>query len=233
APWGFYVFITDGELHDLDEVKQYSRQLAREVAAGKRRPLKFVLIGVGRDVNERQMEELEHLAPGTPVDLGDDKLASELRQLQQIFAEVVDVNARVADRGKILDPQGRTVRDYSDTGLPAKLEFEIDAAAAYFTLDAAGSRIHQGLSDTAAVPASQVAAAPASCDEAPLAEPAEEVPMVELAQPPAAKPAPPAKGPAKQEPAKTADDDLFLDFKLEFEKDPAEGIDLRPDDDKK
>src|SRR3989440_8867022 len=32
APWGFYVFITDGELHDLDEVKAFSRQLAREVA---------------------------------------------------------------------------------------------------------------------------------------------------------------------------------------------------------
>src|SRR6266849_489864 len=28
APWGFYVFITDGELHDLDAVKQYSVRLA-------------------------------------------------------------------------------------------------------------------------------------------------------------------------------------------------------------
>ena len=33
APWGFYVFITDGELHDLDAVKDYSTQLARAVAA--------------------------------------------------------------------------------------------------------------------------------------------------------------------------------------------------------
>src|SRR5712671_3067398 len=47
APWGFYVFITDGELHDLDVVKEYSTRLAREVAARRRNPLKFVLIGIG------------------------------------------------------------------------------------------------------------------------------------------------------------------------------------------
>src|SRR4051812_40088986 len=33
APWGFFVFITDGELHDLDAVLSYSKQLAREIAA--------------------------------------------------------------------------------------------------------------------------------------------------------------------------------------------------------
>ena len=30
APWGIYVFITDGELHDLDAVKAYSTRLARD-----------------------------------------------------------------------------------------------------------------------------------------------------------------------------------------------------------
>src|SRR5262245_47982043 len=59
APWGFYVFITDGELHDLDHVKDYSIRLAREVAAGRRRPVKFVLIGIGPDVDEAQMVELD------------------------------------------------------------------------------------------------------------------------------------------------------------------------------
>ena len=61
APWGFYVFITDGELHDLDEVKAYSTRLARDIAAGRRNPLKFVLIGIGPSVNETQMEELDDL----------------------------------------------------------------------------------------------------------------------------------------------------------------------------
>src|SRR5713101_5556456 len=54
APWGFYVFITDGELHDLDDVKNYTAKLAREITAGLRKPLKFVLIGIGKHVNEKQ-----------------------------------------------------------------------------------------------------------------------------------------------------------------------------------
>ncbi len=145
APWGFYVFITDGELHDLDEEKAYSRKLAREIAAGQRKPLKFVLIGVGPGVQEWQMQELDDLQTGTDVDLWDHKLAAEMRVLQEIFAEVVDKNARVADRGKILDPQGRVVKNYADTGLPALLEFELPAGSAYFTLEVEGREIRQDL----------------------------------------------------------------------------------------
>ena len=132
APWGFYVFITDGELHDLDAVKDYSSRLAQDVSAGRRNPLKFVLIGIGADVNEAQMEELDDLDTGTDVDLWDHKLAAEMRVLQEIFAEVVDKNARVSDHGRILDPNGRVVKDYSDTGLPAFLEFEMPAGAELF-----------------------------------------------------------------------------------------------------
>src|SRR6201993_2262231 len=50
APWGFFVFITDGELHDLDEVKHYSVRLAREIHSRRRNSLKFVLIGIGPSV---------------------------------------------------------------------------------------------------------------------------------------------------------------------------------------
>jgi hypothetical protein len=157
APWGFYVFVTDGELHDLDAVKNYSTQLAREVAAKRRQPLKFVLIGVGPSVNEGQMEELDDLDTGTEIDLWDHKLAGEMRVLQEIFAEVVDKNARIADRGRILDPRGAVVKDYSDTGMSAYLEFEMPAGADYFTLEVNGNRIHQGLSDHAHVPPSQLA----------------------------------------------------------------------------
>src|SRR5436305_821960 len=191
APFGFYVFITDGELHDLDEVKRYSTQLARDVAAHRRNPLKFVLIGVGDSVNESQMEDLDDLQTGTDVDLWDHKLAAEMRVLQEIFAEVVDKNARVADHGRILDPQGRTVKDYSDTGLPAYLEFEVPAGAEYFTLEVNGNKIHQGLSDRAAVPAQNTAQAAATAPPVapPVAPPA---PPPTRQQPQAAAPAPAA-----------------------------------------
>ena len=157
APWGFYVFITDGELHDLEAVKEFSNRLAHDVSAKRRNPLKFVLIGVGSAVNEGQMEELDDLDTGTDVDLWDHKLAAEMRVLQEIFAEVVDKNARISDGGKILDPSGKVVRDYSDTGMTGYLEFEMPAGADYFTLEVNGNKVHQGLSDNAHVPPSQMA----------------------------------------------------------------------------
>ena len=73
------------------------------------------------------MTELDDLDAGVDVDLWDHKLAAEMRVLQEIFAEVVDKNARVSDNGRILDPNGRVVKDYSDAGLPAYLEFEMPA----------------------------------------------------------------------------------------------------------
>jgi hypothetical protein len=111
-----------------------------------------VLIGLGPQVNERQMEELDDLDTGTEVDLWDHKLAAEMRVLQEIFAEVVDKNARVADNGRILDPQGRVAKDFSGVGLPAFLDFEVPAGSESFTLEVNGQRIHQPLSDKAKVP---------------------------------------------------------------------------------
>jgi hypothetical protein len=223
APWGFYVFVTDGELHDLGAVKEYSTRLARGIAARKRNPLKFVLIGVGPDVNESQMEELDDLDTGTPVDLWDHKLAAEMRVLQEIFAEVVDKNARVADHGRILDPQGRVLRDYSDTGLPAYLEFDAPAGAAYFTLDVNGARVHQPLSDHAHAPPPEAAPPP----RAPAAPP----PQVRAAPPPppaapAPPPAAPAAAPAK--PARKADEDdsEWRDLPLELESSAEEKDDI-------
>ena len=167
APWGFYVFITDGELHDLEAVVAYSKQLAQAIARGQRNPLKLVLIGVGPEVNEYQMQALDDLDTGTGIDLWDHKIAREMRVLEQIFAEVVDRNARVADHGRLLDPHGRVLRDFAGIGLPAYLEFEVPADATYFTLEVNGSQIHQTLDDSKPAPPSRLAAQPLTGSVAP------------------------------------------------------------------
>jgi hypothetical protein len=217
APFGFYVFITDGELHDLEEVTRYSRELARAVASGRRNPVKFVLIGIGDSVNEAQMEELDDLDTGTSVDLWDHKLAAEMRVLQEIFAEVVDKNARVADNGKILDPQGRVVKDYTGSGLPAYLEFEVPAGSEYFTLDVNGRRVNQPLSDRAKVPPSSgVALTPPPASAAPPA------------------PTAPVKPAAAAPPAEEEGADEWKGLPLEFgpagEAPPDVGIEQHEDD---
>jgi hypothetical protein len=230
APWGFYVFITDGELHDLDAVKQYSTRLAREVAARRRNPLKFVLIGIGDSVNEAQMEELDDLDTGTDVDLWDHKLAAEMRVLQEIFAEVVDKNARVADHGKILDPSGRLIKDYSDTGLPALLDFEMPVDAQYFTLEVSGNRIHQALFDRAVVPPPELAgSAPRSAPPprpapAPIREGQDVLGSKAAPPPPPAPPKPAAPSPPAPAAAPEERGD-WMDIDLEFAK-PGETPDV-------
>ena len=232
APWGFYVFITDGELHDLDDVKQYSVQLAREIAAGRRNPLKLVLIGLGPSVNETQMTELDDLDSGTDVDLWDHKLAAEMRCLQEIFAEVVDKNTRVADNGRILDPRGRVLQNYAG-GLPAYLEFEAPADADSFVLEVNGVRVTQPLSDRVQAPVAETrpAAAP------PKAPPSPPVPPVSKIVPPA-----PVVSSAAKEPPRTktldamgpTEDPAWRDIPLELAK-PGEqqaGLDLEKPKDK-
>jgi hypothetical protein len=218
APWGFYAIVTDGELHDLDDVIAYSKRLAQDIKARRRNPVKFVLIGLGPDVNEYQMTELDDMDTGTDIDLWDHKLAAEMRVLEEIFAEVVEKNARIADNGRILDPQGRVIKDYTGVGLPAYLEFDVPAGAAYFTLEVNGTRINQPLSDSASVPATvtQQEVAPLSQKDSPAAEQA----------PPPKKDEMIEELPVEDDPSTKEWRDLPLEFGKEEPKQPGVDVDL-------
>ncbi len=141
---GMYVFLTDGQLDDLNEVKQYSTMLAKEIAAKRRNPLKFVLIGIGSQIEESQMEELDDLETGTAVDLWDHKIAAEMRSVLEIFAEVVSENRFVGLTGEVLDDKGQQVCKYSD-GVPTKLKFVLPAGSTGFELVVEGTRVKQQL----------------------------------------------------------------------------------------
>jgi hypothetical protein len=146
ADWGFYVFVTDGRLDDLDAVKQYTAQLSKDIGAKKRKPVKCVLIGVGSDVDESQMEQLDDLPDemDLPVDIWDHKVAKEMRDLRDIFAEVVDENALVAPTGRVLDHTGAVAANYSD-GMPSLLKFSLPVTATEFTVEVGPNRVTQKL----------------------------------------------------------------------------------------
>jgi hypothetical protein len=143
APWGMYVFITDGALHDLEAVKGYTTQLARDIEAGQRNDLKLVLIGVGNQVDKGQMQQLDDLDTGTQVDLWDHRLASEMQQVAEIFTEVVDENTIVAESGLVRDEAGNVILDCRDKGVPALLTFTLPTNSRSFTLEIAGQIVTQ------------------------------------------------------------------------------------------
>lgn len=151
APWSIFVFITDGIIEDLTEVQTYSLELAKQIAAGKRKFVKLVLIGVGAEVDEGQMEALDDLDYGglkTPggddVDLWDHKLASEMQKIEEIFAEVVSADTILVPSAEVLDAAGKPVKplgrgSYSD-GLPALLEFIVPGGTKEFSLIVPGGQ---------------------------------------------------------------------------------------------
>jgi hypothetical protein len=141
---GMYIFITDGKIDDMEKVKAYTISLCQQIEAKTRNELKFVLIGIGNQIDEDQMSELDDLDSNTSVDLWDHKIAKEMRQLAEIFAELVSENQIVAPSGKIVDAEGNVVKMMSD-GIPAKIKFEISQTSKSFALVIGEDQILQQL----------------------------------------------------------------------------------------
>ncbi|MCI0699831.1 MAG: VWA domain-containing protein [Planctomycetia bacterium] len=142
AERGMYIFLTDGRLDDLDAVKKYTTKLAKKIQAKTRNSVKCVLIGVGEEADEGQMEELDDLDTGTDVDIWDHKMAKEMRSLVEIFAEVVSENKIVAPTATIYDSTGAIAAQFAD-GLPAKVTFSMPASSKSFELEVGEQRIKQ------------------------------------------------------------------------------------------
>ncbi|MCB9078367.1 MAG: hypothetical protein H6631_12280 [Anaerolineaceae bacterium] len=160
AKWGIYVFITDGALNDLDAVKRYTVQLARDIARGKRNDLKFILIGVGDEIDESQMEELDDLK--AERDLWDHKIAKDMKVLAEIFAEGVSEKVIIVPGdGLIKSANGSVIKDYRDTGLPALMWFDLPAGSQWFTLEVGGQVVTQPLAAGVQIPGTQPAPTPA------------------------------------------------------------------------
>lgn len=144
AKRGMFIFLTDGRIDDLVAVKNYTRQLALEIATGKRNYLKLILIGVGNDVDRYQLQELDDFDTGLDIDIWDYKIANEMTNLSQIFAEVVNENLVIAEGGKIYDDRGNCVKSYGH-GLPAYIDFTMANDAQWFELEVNGQRIRQNI----------------------------------------------------------------------------------------
>ena len=154
AKMGFYVFVTDGAINDFEEVKKFTEQLSHDMDAGRCNEVKLVLIGVGSDINRKQLEELDDLPDelDLPVDVWDHKIAKEMRGVSDIFAELVDENMILAPSGRILDSAGEVAKDFSD-GLPALLKFTLPLESTGFSLEIAGGNVvRQDLYDSSATP---------------------------------------------------------------------------------
>ncbi len=143
---GCAVIVTDGQLHDAEEVEKFSAQVAKDIAAGKLPRLNFVLVGVGDGIDEEQLERIAHTEYPGVGHLWCHRIAKEITQVAELVAVLVDENMTVAAGGTIYDDKGKVLKSYEGR-LPAVLEFDVPEGAKSFTLEVNGQRYTQPLPD--------------------------------------------------------------------------------------
>ena len=134
-PGSLVVFVTDGGLKDLDAVKAYSKGIAKRIASGKRNPMKCVLIGIGEDLDDAPLQELDDLVTNTNVDLWDYLKADGLREASDLIREIVEENAlATGEPTRALDSRGNEAQSWPD-GMPARVTFTMPDTSNLFELE--------------------------------------------------------------------------------------------------
>lgn len=141
---GCAVFVTDGQIHDAEEVKHFSKEVAAMIARGRLPRINFILVGVGSEVDEEQMESIAHVEHAGVGHLWCHRIAEEISQIAELVAVLVDETMTVAAGGTIYDDKGKVLKIY-ESRLPAVLEFTIPEGCKSFTLEVAGQRFTQPL----------------------------------------------------------------------------------------
>ncbi|MCC6623934.1 MAG: VWA domain-containing protein [Deltaproteobacteria bacterium] len=143
---GLAVIVTDSQIWDGDDVRAYSAQVAKEIAAGRLPRLNFVFVGVGDQVDEAQMEAISHDEYPGVGHLWCHRVADRMEEMAELVAVLVDETMTVAAGGQILDEQGNVLKLY-EARLPAVLEFDVPEGCRAFTLEVAGQRFTQPIPD--------------------------------------------------------------------------------------
>ncbi len=141
---GCCVILTDGQIHDIDEVQRFSQMVVQRVTRGSLPRTNFILVGVGDGVDEEQLEKLAHMEFAGVGHLWCHRIAKEIHQVAELVAVLVDETMTVAAGGTIYDDKGNVVK-YYEGRLPAVLEFEVPEGATSFTLEVNGQRFTQPL----------------------------------------------------------------------------------------
>lgn len=151
SPWSMVLIITDGEIEDMDEVKKATHDISKECAAGKRGYVKFVIIGVGTQINVDQLEELNDVGDefdlsypdGDAIDMWDYSIAAEMTSLWEVVKEV-NFGITLPGTLRVVDEKGTEVCSFTD-GFPMKLEFDVPAGTKKVNIEVANMVIEQPL----------------------------------------------------------------------------------------
>ncbi|MCI0699833.1 MAG: hypothetical protein L0241_01940 [Planctomycetia bacterium] len=153
ADFTFGVIVTDGIIEDEAACLTYCMKLGEEVAKGKRKPVKFVLIGVGAQVNEDQLQKFNDMFEETPlkgkVDLFASGVAADMQSeadiIAVVFGELMNEEVEVAASGRVT-ADGKELANFADR-LPGKFRFVLPKGIKEFTVETPNGSVTQDVSE--------------------------------------------------------------------------------------
>lgn len=131
AGYGLIVAMTDGKINDMSAVKQWATQKAQQIAAKQHPPFKITLVGFD-DADPAEMEELDNLDTGTPIDIFNALSAADLHgAMEHLNAETLTSDFTVAEGG-YLEANGKKWQ--FEGGVPQRIDTTIDPKLSEVTL---------------------------------------------------------------------------------------------------
>ena len=151
ADWTIGVIVTDGLIEDEKDCVGYSFRIGREIATSRRKPIRFVLLGIGEEVDETQLQRFDDMFEGSGVrcDLWSHGLVSSMQDesdiLSVLFGELITEETIIAPRGWVEDSRGQKLRDWSD-GMPGRFRFALPPGVTSFVIRTPDRSITQDVS---------------------------------------------------------------------------------------
>lgn len=139
SDWTMGVIITDGIIEDEQDGIDYCLTIGQEMAAGKLKPVKLVLIGIGEEVDEGQLERFDNMFEGTGIDYDlwahgmVTSMLDEADILGVLYGELMTEDTIIAPTGRVENSAGVQLASWSD-GMPGKFRFVLPKGDTQFVI---------------------------------------------------------------------------------------------------
>ena len=146
------VIITDGIIEDEQDCIQYCLKIGKSMAGKQPEPFKLVLIGIGEEVDEGQLERFDDMFEGSGIeyDLWSSGLVASMQDeddiLGVIFGELMSEDNIIAPTGRVFDSSGRQLAEWPD-GMPGKFRFTLPKGETEFVIRIPNQEVSQDISE--------------------------------------------------------------------------------------
>lgn len=157
ADWTMGVIITDGIIEDEADCINYCLQIGKEMATGKRKPMKLILIGIGEEVDEEQLARFDDMFEGKNIDYdlwSSGTVASmkdEADIMGVLYGELMTEDTIISSTGRVEDSSGRQLIAWTD-GMPGKFRFMLPKGEKQFIIRTPTKDVQQDVSEVIGKP---------------------------------------------------------------------------------